>query len=80
MSGVLPMKRDREEQSKGCTPALHMLLAVESLNTRPNGQTEHDEEPGDEKLLAGQGVHAEAFLDEKEFGGQRMQAALAAAE
>ncbi len=80
MPGVWPMKSESDEQSEGCVPGVHMLSVVELLNTRPNGQTEHDEEPGDEKLLDGQGVHAEAFLDENEFGGQGMQAELAAAE
>jgi hypothetical protein len=67
MPGVLPMNSDNDEQCEGWVPAAHMLPALDSLNTRPNGQTEHDGEPVDEKLLAGQGVHAEAFLDEKEF-------------
>jgi len=50
-------------------PAAHMLLDAVLFKTRPKGQTEQVEEPAEEKLLAGQGIHAEAFLDEKEFGG-----------
>lgn len=46
-----------------------MLPDAVLFNTRPKGQTEQIEEPADEKLLAGQGMHADAFLDEKEFGG-----------
>lgn len=61
-------------------PTTHKLLATGLLKTRPKGQLEQEEEAANAKLLAGQGVQDEAFLDEKEFGGHWMQAVLATAE
>ena len=65
---------------EGWEPVAHALTAAGPLKTRPKGQTEQDEDPADEKLLAGQGIHDVAFLNEKEFGGQRMQVVLATTE
>ena len=61
-------------------PTTHKRLAAGLLKTRPKGQLEQEEEAADAKLLAGQGVQDEAFLNEKEFGGHWMQAVLATAE